>query len=111
MSALTINGTTVPVSSAYDSNGYYIDGNALKLRGLWVPSGQGNVSVTYTAGYSSVPQDIQSCVTKIAATLYREPSRLGRQSETTPTGGSTTFYYTAPADVVATIEAYRRILG
>lgn len=108
-SGLVIDGTVVTLSTGYGVAGYYLSGDVIKLRSQYVTSGSGNVSISYRAGYATVPSDVKQAVLEIAALMYREKDRVGQQSRTGP-DGSTVFYYAPPARVVSTIEAYRRVM-
>lgn len=107
VSSVKVNGETISTSTGYGVDGYYLDGDVIRLRGYFVSQGYGNVEIAYTAGYASTPADVSQAATEMAALMYRERERVGQQSRNGP-DGSTVFYYTPPARVVATIEAYRR---
>lgn len=123
VTSLEINGITVPASTGYGVEGWFLRGNLITLRGVAVssfgpivapmgyPSTQGvaNVKLSYRAGFETVPEDIRQAVVEMAALMYREKERVGQQSHNN-SSGSTVFYYAPPARVVATIEAYRRSL-
>jgi hypothetical protein len=108
VSALTIDGTAVAVSTGYGVQGYFIAGNVVRLRSQYVSSGVGNVSISYRAGYelSAIPSEVRQAVVEVAGLMYRERTRVGQQSANI-SGESVTFYYAPPARVIATIEAYR----
>jgi uncharacterized phiE125 gp8 family phage protein len=108
-SGIVINGTVIAVSTAYGVAGYYVAGNVIKLRDTWVSAGQGNVSISYRAGYAVTPEDVRQAVLEMTALMYREKDRVGTQSKTLG-GEPVSYYYAPPARVVATIEAYRRAL-
>ena len=106
VSALTINGEAVTLSTGYGVQGYYVNGNVIRLRDQFVSEGQGNVSVSYVAGYATIPDDVRAAVVEVAAVMFRERDRIGQQSKNF--GGETvTYYYAPPARVVSTVEAYR----
>ena len=108
-SGVVIDGTVVPLSTGYGVAGYYLNGNVIRLRDTWVTNGQGNVSISYRAGYAAAPEDVRQAVLEMAALMYRERERVGQQSRSGQ-DGSVVFYYAPPARVVATIETYRRSL-
>jgi len=108
-SGVVIDGTVVPLSTGYGVAGYYLNGNVIRLRDTWVTDGQGNVSISYRAGYTAAPEDVRQAVLELASLMYRERTRFGQQSANI-SGEGVTFYYAPPARVVATIETYRRAL-
>jgi hypothetical protein len=107
--AVVINGETIPESTAYGVSGWYLNRDVIRLRGYFVTESRGNVTVTYTAGFSVVPNDVREAVVEVAAVMYRERDRIGHQSKNFG-GESVTYYYVPPSRVVSTVEAYRRVL-
>lgn len=71
--------------------------------------GIANYAVSYSAGYAAIPSDISEKTAKIAALRYKEAERLGQTSKTL--AGETITFDTKdfPADVMATIEQYKRV--
>jgi len=58
--------------------GYFIEGdNSVILLGYRFPRGVANVLIQYTAGYASIPADIQEACIKMVALQYKERTRLG----------------------------------
>lgn len=78
--------------------------------GAKFPRGIGNVVVSYTAGYESVPADInQSCV-ELAAWRYKEKDRIGHSSKTIQ-GEVVAFQTTdVPADVKTNLQNWKRVV-
>jgi hypothetical protein len=109
VSAVSISGTAATLSTGYGVSGYYLSGNVIRFRDQFVSEGEGNVSVSYVGGYATIPDDVRSAVTEVAAVMFRERDRAGQQSKVF--GGETvTYYYAPPARVVSTVESYRRTL-
>lgn len=109
VASVSIDGTAVPLSSAYGTAGYFLSGDLIKLRDTYVTEGTGNVTLSYRAGHETTPADVSSAVTEVAALMYRERDRVGQASRSM--GQETvSFYYAPPTRVVSTIEAYRRAL-
>ncbi len=105
---VVISGETVTESTGYGVDGWYQHGDLVRLRGRAFTAGEGNVEITYEAGYAVVPSDVNQAVLEVAGLMYRERDRYGQQSKTMG-GESVAFYYTPPSRVMATIEAYRRV--
>ncbi|MEY2668861.1 MAG: hypothetical protein RJA59_1499 [Pseudomonadota bacterium] len=106
VTSVTMNGEAATLSTGYGVTGYYQAGNVIRFRSQTVPSGEGNISVVYRAGYETIPDDVRAAVTEVAAVMYRERDRVGQQSKVFG-GESVTYYYAPPARVVSTVEAYR----
>jgi uncharacterized phiE125 gp8 family phage protein len=109
VTTVTLNGTALALSTGYGVSGYYLNGNVIRLRDTWVSEGEGNVSISYRAGYVAAPEDVRQAVLELAALMYRERDRVGQQSKTVG-GENVSFYYAPPARVVSAIEVYRRSL-
>lgn len=109
ITSLKVDGVAITASTAYGVDGYYIDGDVIRLRGHYVSTGIGNVELAYVAGYSATPKDVAQAVIEMASLMYRERTRVGQQTATI-SGESVNFYYAPPARVVAAVEAYRRAL-
>ena len=107
VTSLKIDGETISASTGYGVDGYYLDGDVIRLRGSFACVGEGNIELAYSAGYSTIPSDVVQAVLELSAIMYRERDRFGQQSRNDPTG-SVVFYYQPPARVMQTIEAYRR---
>jgi hypothetical protein len=109
VASLSIDGVVQTLSTGYGVAGYYVDGNVIRLRDTFATDGQGNISISYRAGFETAPEDVRQAVIELASLMYVERSRSGQQSKTVG-GENVSFYYAPPARVVATIEAYRRVL-
>lgn len=63
VSALTISGVAVNAAASITSAGFYFYDNMIMLNGYAFGRGYGNITITYTAGFSPVPDDlVQACV-------------------------------------------------
>lgn len=115
VSSLVCSGVTIPQSTAYGIPGWYIeqDQNSLGMRsggnanfvtasytpllsGYYFPKGMGNIAVSYTAGYGTIPADVQMAVTHMASILYKRRGWLGERSRSMAGGGGTTAFTTVP---------------
>lgn len=109
VSSLVIDGETIVVRPTWDGDGYVIvDEHKLELVGYTAGHGTNNVTLAYTAGYASIPGDIDQAVIEVVAWRYRERKRIGQVSANVG-GESITFsQYAAPLSVQAVIDVYRR---
>jgi hypothetical protein len=91
--ALVINGQAVQAATAFGQPGWWLSGRLLLLVGCTYAKGWGNVDVTYTAGYTTVPADIeQACLEAIAlATKRKDHIDVSSKS----LGGETISYITS----------------
>ncbi len=110
---LVVNGETIP-ESVDGSDGFSFDDLNVYLKGYRfggsVSDGFPNVSITYTAGYQTVPYDLEQSVINTVALRYREKERVGQRSKVL--AGETTSYLVVdiPLDVKLVWDQYRRIV-
>lgn len=77
--------------------------------GLAFTRGLANVTVDYTAGYSTIPPEVAQAAVELVALWYRNRDRVGLGSQTTA-GESVTFRADeAPASVREVLQTYRRV--
>jgi hypothetical protein len=101
VSALTINGE--PIGASIDGrSGHYLVDSVIHLRGYRAAPGA-LVAVTYTAGYQTIPADVEQAVIEIAA--LRHKSRTLKSGEDS---GSFIPVFQLPASIQTVVEAYRR---
>lgn len=123
--SLTIDTVSIPASPDGVRTGYVFDDYAISLVGgpyssgvssganAYLPAyafnkGYGNIVVSYTAGYASVPSEVEQAVIELIAFRYRERGRIGLISEHT---GQQTVTYSqrdVPASVQRVIDNYAR---
>ena len=99
--SLIVGSYSVPQSTALTTPGWYIeqDQRSIALRfapgyinvpQILFPSyfirGQGNIQVTYTAGYTSVPFDLQEAAMEAVGYYYKRKDWIGILSKTIETG-------------------------
>lgn len=74
---IDIDGSTLDSTAYYDptnyADGIYADLGIVKRvdYGIWIKGFQ-HIEVTYTAGYATIPEDLELCATKIAADIFNE---------------------------------------
>jgi len=98
-----LNGQDVPPSS------FRITQTALvRTAGTW-RHGWGNLVITYTAGYATVPFDLEQAVLELAALRWKERDRIGLVSKGFGQE-TTTFLRDMPSHVRDTLNNYRRVV-
>lgn len=72
--------------------------------------GRGNVTVSYTAGYATVPFDIEQACIELVAVKYRMRDRIGQKS--IGMGGESTSFDTSdiPAYIQTLLMQYRKLV-
>jgi uncharacterized phiE125 gp8 family phage protein len=105
------DSTFTAPSTLIDSSDYRIgdDGNSLVLLNQVFPNGYSNIQVVYTAGYATVPADLQhACLWMVSwFRQMRDSGDIGRESKSK--GDETvTMLQTAPQYVKDAINRYKK---
>ena len=112
VSCLTLNGVDIaPSPDGILQDGYTFDATRLLLinRRFW--RGQQNVAITYTAGYATVPGDVEEAVIEFVSDRLRLASRLGEKTKSLPQGGSVSYEMQfMSARVKGSLSNYRRLI-
>lgn len=88
VASLTIDGQAIQNADSNNGVGYLFSGSQLFLTGgPMFCRGTLNVSVTYDAGYETVPADLAHAVIETAAQAFKEKDWIGYQSKSL--GGET----------------------
>lgn len=83
VSSLVIDGATVPAAASSTGNGYLFDTGGLYLVGPYCfTRGRQNITITYTAGYATIPANIQQACFELVSKKYKERDRIGQNSKT-----------------------------
>jgi hypothetical protein len=114
--SLSIDGLTIPPAPAPGGitggfgAGYVFSPTELALRGYVFTRRAQNVSVTYTAGYASVPPDIAQACIELVCQRYRERARIGEVSTALISGETVTYSQKDMSDDVMTLlSQYRAV--
>jgi hypothetical protein len=107
---LTVNPVSNPSTGTYPNAGYLFTPTEIRLNDLYFERGFGNVQVTYTAGYATVPPDVQQAATELVSLRYRERDRIGHASKAV--GGETVSYTIVDMspDIKTLLSAWRRVV-
>jgi len=109
VSAVTISGQVIPVSTAWNISGFQFDDIGVTLLGYTFSRARRNVTITYTAGYTAPPLDVEQAVLDMCSLRYRERDRIGYVSKSLA-GETVTFMVKDMSDSVRTIlNNYRRV--
>lgn len=103
----------IPARATVTGEGYVEDNGRLKLTPQYAfTPGIKNVEVRYTAGYATVPEDLEQAVVMWVAELHRGRDRTGLASRSSPQGDTLSFRPDAvPVYVDLTMQSYKRLLG
>jgi hypothetical protein len=106
VSSVSVDGVSQDLTYITARNGLLIRADGQK----W-PRGYANVSVTYTAGYVTIPYDIGQATLEICAWRYEESKRIGQSSKSAG-GHETVSYQTTdvPPNVKTLLKNWRRVM-
>lgn len=109
VSSLKIDGQVIPLSAAFGKSGYVNAVDRILLRSYVFSLDFQNVEISYTAGYSTIPDDIQTATVAMVALRYKEKDWVGYQSKSL--AGETVAFQTSfmPDYVKQTLDAYVRV--
>jgi Phage gp6-like head-tail connector protein len=109
ISSLMIDNVSVPAAANSISNGYTFNYNRITLRGYCFNRGLNNVTITYNAGFSAVPFDLEQGCIEIVGNKYRESTRIGESSKTLA-GETVSFKLDdIPPTVKTIMQQYKRV--
>jgi len=107
--SVTVDGVSIPLLAAGQTPGFWADSFTIFLSGHYrFRRGRGNVQLSYTAGYPSVPLDVEQAIIDQVLFTFRRAPNLGTVSQAM--NGITTVSYSqkelAPG-VQAVVNFYR----
>lgn len=107
--ALSIDGMVIP-PSVNGSNGYVYDDFSIMLIGYIFTRGIMNVALSYTAGYPTVPTEIEQACIELVSIRYKERDHIGQVSSAM--GGQTVTYNQKDLSdsIEATLAQYKKVL-
>lgn len=109
--SLAIDANPIPAQVADGQPGYFVvDAAVLSLVGYTFRRARKNVRVTYTAGFSAVPKDLeQACIELVWSAYDRVPRGPDKTTESFPAGGMVVSWKPAdlPAYAARVIDKYQ----
>lgn len=110
VSAVVVDGVSIPADPAATGYGYVFDELAIYLRGCAFSKGVQNISITYTAGYATIPTDISESVDEIVILNYNRRSHVDTSSKSL--AGETVSYIQAdmPKSAMSRLNNYKLVV-
>ena len=101
VSSLVINGQNVLPGGNSQKTGFWFDDRFNR--------GMSNISIAYTAGYATIPIDVEMTCIEIVASKYKRKDRVGKTSE--GMAGQQTNYTTSDLNTEQknTLNSYKRV--
>jgi hypothetical protein len=108
VSAVSIDGVSIPARVSVNDNGYSIQDDGIYLVGYSWACGVKNCSVAYTAGYAAIPADVEQAVIEKAAMDYKQKDRLGQMNRSINGESVTWQVLSIPISIQTVIDNYQR---
>lgn len=107
VASVTVNDKPVSARPSASGNGFVFDEYGVKLTGYTFTDGYQNVVIQYTAGFATVPDDVEMACCELVSLKYKTIDRLGVTSKSLA-GESISFNQGDFSDPVRrTLEQYR----
>ena len=78
---VSVDGVAIAASAGFGMQGYRFDADTIILEGRVFTRGAANVTVSYTAGYASIPDDIAQAVNELVGLRYELADKQGWSSK------------------------------
>jgi uncharacterized phiE125 gp8 family phage protein len=109
VSAVSVDGVALPVSTAFNVSGFQFDDIGVYLIGYTFTRARRNVQISYTAGYASTPLDLKQAVLELCAYKYQQRARIGVVSRGLAGEMVTYSQKDMPETVKTTLSYYQRV--
>ena len=112
VASVTVNTVLIPLASSSVASGYFWDsvGN-IYLSGYLFTRALQNVSITYSAGFTSVPMEIAQACIDLVSIRYKERGRIGEASKSL--GGNETVSFIVkdmPDNMKTILQNYKKVV-
>ena len=110
VSSVTVGAISIPASTGYGSAGYLFDDRGVTLTGYRFDRDIKNVTINYTAGYATVPLELEQACIELISLRYRERDRIGHTSKSIQ--GETTAFMVKdmPPSVLTILNNYKKVV-
>ncbi|GHH09352.1 hypothetical protein GCM10008023_05930 [Sphingomonas glacialis] len=110
VTAVQIDTQVVPLQATFGQAGFRFDAQSVMLNGYRFCRGEGNVLISWTAGYATVPLEIAQAVNELVGLRYELRDKQGWSSKSL--AGETVSLITAdmPSSVRTILANYRAVV-
>jgi len=109
VSALEINGVAMTLATGTVNYGYQFSDRQIVMRGYKFTRGIRNVQVSYTAGYATVPLDIEQACLELVAYKYRSRDWVGQASKIVGSENVSFITKEIPENALGTLNRWSRV--
>lgn len=110
VASVSVDGVAISQATTAVAAGFLFDARRVLLRGWRFCRGVQNVTIGYTAGYTSTPLDLKQAAIEAFALSYRQRTHIGEKSNSM--GGQVTLSFdmsAVPPRSLSVFQQYRRI--
>jgi hypothetical protein len=112
ISTVVIDGTTIPPIVTLGDTGWTQQGDRVRLVGHRFDIGTNNVVVTYTSGYTSIPEDLEQGCIELVCWMYKNRDHFGLQQRSVHDAEAVTYRKDElPFLVQVVIDTYKNVFG
>jgi len=110
VSSVVVDGQTIPASTGPTIPGWVLSNDQVVLRSYTFTRDLANVVISYTAGFTTVPPDLEQACLELAAMRWKERERIGHSAITM--GGQQTNFITSdmPASVKTILNQWKKVV-
>ena len=112
VSSVVVDGITIPPSPGPGQDGWVLSNDGVSLRGYTFTSQDvANCVIAYTAGYATVPLDLEQACLELASMRWKERDRIGNSS-IAMAGQQTNFIIKdMPPSVATVLQQYNKVVS
>jgi hypothetical protein len=109
VSSVSIDGVSIPAQTGPTTSGYTFDTSAIYLNGYSFTQAKANVQITYTAGFATVPLEIEQAAIELVE--YRYTAKQHPHQKSVGIAQQTTSFITqdVPDYIKSMLSNYRRV--
>jgi hypothetical protein len=111
ITSVVVNDLSIPLSQNTNTAGYINDDEQIALQGYVFARGRLNCVITYQAGYSIIPPEIEQACLELIATKYKQIEHIEQSSKVV--AGETVAFITSdiPAFIKVTLKNYKKVIS
>jgi uncharacterized phiE125 gp8 family phage protein len=109
VSWVAVNGVSLPLAPDTVTPGYRFTRTQIILQGHRFTQGWGNVSLNYTAGFETIPFDVEQACIELVSWRYNERQHIGQSGKSLEGANVTYSVQDLPPDVKTVLDRYRRV--
>ena len=107
---VAVNGVSILPAPNTVTPGYRFTRTQIILQGHRFTLGYANVSLIYTAGYETAPEDLEQACIELASWRYNERQHIGQSGKSLEGANVTYSVQDLPPDVKTVLDRHRRVV-